>query len=300
MKLTQLEYLVVVAKEGSFTRAASVLSVAQPAISQQLRALETELETKLFHRTQKGATLTRAGTIMHDHAEHILNRIDVARMDIASQSEQVVGKVSLHINNAMAVRLLPLLIKELDKRYPQIELRATPLPSHQVQLNVENGRADVGVLPDRENLSKVNAKRISKEPLFFLCDPAHPAAQNTPDVISLADAMEYPMVSVPKGQPFRNDLELQISSARLPHEVRFESDELLMIFSHVNSGSVCSILPRCAVLDKIKAGTITARRIVEPGVDQDYLVAWPKSLPLSRASSVVRDVIVQLGEDGLG
>lgn len=300
MKLNQLQYLVVVAREGSFSRAADALSVAQPAISQQIRALELDLDTQLFHRTQKGVTLTKSGRILNEHAERILNRIEIARVDIASQSDEVRGEVSLHVSNAMASRLVPLLVAELDALYPGIHLHVTPLPSQKVHLNIQNGRADLGVLPDRATLSKVNAKTFSQEPLYFLCDPSHPVAGVLSNTIKLADAVEHTLAIVQEDQPFREFFDDAISEAGLSYKARYESNELLMIFSHVNSGYACSILPRCAVLEKMEAGTIVARPIVEPEVIQEYLVVWPKSLPLTRASVCVRDIVVRLGQEGLG
>lgn len=297
MKLVQLQYFVAVVREGSFTRAANALSVAQPAISQQIRALEADLQTKLFHRTQRGVTLTQAGQILLNHAERIINRVDLARNDIASQSTEITGEVSLHINNSMATRLVPLLVRELDRAYPGIRLQVTPLTSQHVHLNIENGRADLGVLPDRATLSKVNAKVLSREPMYFLCDPSHVAAARMPGPsVKLSEAVRYPIAMVHRDQPFRRFIEEALETRGLTYDVRFESNELLMIFSHVNSGSACSILPRCAVLEKAEAGTILAKPIVDPTVVQDYLVVWPKSLPLTRASATVRDLLLKLGD----
>jgi LysR family nitrogen assimilation transcriptional regulator len=67
-----------------------------------------------------------------------------------------------------------------------------------------------------------------------------------------------------------------------------------MIFSQVASGHACSILPKCAIEERERLGTVVARRIVEPDIQQSYLVVWPKSVPLTTASMAVRDTMMGL------
>jgi LysR family nitrogen assimilation transcriptional regulator len=294
LKLIQLEYLLSVAQEGSFSAAATALSVAQPAISQQIKLLEGELGTQLFHRTQKGTTLTEAGTILRDHAIRVLERLELARNDVMSTANEVAGDVTLHINNAMAGQLLPPLVKALNQNYPGIVLKVTPLRSHQVRISLEQGRVDLGVLPEHEKLTKVNAKHLKQEPLYFLCDPSHEAAADAGEPISLKDALSYPLVSTHTDQPFRQFIEDTIKAEGLSHDVRFETNELIMIFSHVASGHACSILPKCAIEEREQLGTVVSRRIVEPDIQQSYLVVWPKSVPLTTASIAVRDTMMKL------
>ncbi|MEL7278969.1 MAG: LysR family transcriptional regulator [Pseudomonadota bacterium] len=294
MKLIQLEYLLSVAREGSFSAAAAALSVAQPAISQQIKSLEEELGTRLFLRTPKGTTPTDAGIILRDHAIRVLERVELARNDVISSVNEVAGEVTLHINNAMAGKLLPPLVKALNERYPGVMLHVTPLPSHQVRLNLEKGRVDLGVLPDYEKLTKVNAKHLKQEPLYFLCDPDHEAACDAGRPIRLQDAMRYPMVTTHSDQPFRQCIEDAVKAQDLSHIVRFETNELIMIFSHVASGHACSILPQCAIEERERLGSIITRRIVDPEITQSYLILWPKSVPLSTASLAVRDTVLLL------
>lgn len=294
MKLIQLEYLLSVAQEGSFSAGAAALSIAQPAISQQVKLLEDELGTQLFHRTQKGTTLTEAGSILRDHAIRVLERVELARNDVMSTANEVAGEVTLHINNAMASQLLPPLVKALNKNYPGIVLKVTPLRSHQVRLSLEKGRVDLGVLPEHEKLTKVNAKHLKQEPLYFLCNPGHEATADSGQPISLRDALSYPMVSTHTDQPFRQFIEDTIKAEGLSHNVHFETNELIMIFSHVASGHACSILPKCAIEERERLGTVVARRIIDPEIKQSYLVVWPKSVPLTVASMAVRDTMMML------
>nr|MCW1950251.1 LysR family transcriptional regulator substrate-binding protein [Octadecabacter sp.] len=108
------------------------------------------------------------------------------------------------------------------------------------------------------------------------------------------DALSYPMVSTHTDQPFRQFIEDTIKAEGLSHNVHFETNELIMIFSHVASGHACSILPKCAIEERERLGTVVARRIIDPEIKQSYLVVWPKSVPLTVASMAVRDTMMML------
>ncbi len=82
MSLSQLEYFVVVAEEEHLSRAAKRLHVSQPPLTRQIRALEDELETKLFERTPRGMRLLPTGVRLLEHARGILNAVERARMDL--------------------------------------------------------------------------------------------------------------------------------------------------------------------------------------------------------------------------
>ncbi|MBP9114033.1 MAG: LysR family transcriptional regulator [Polyangiaceae bacterium] len=90
MSLSQVQYFVAVAEEGNVGRAAQRLHIAQPPVSRQIRALESELGTPLFERTPRGMTLLPAGRVFLDHARGILAAVD--RAVVATREEQKLGE----------------------------------------------------------------------------------------------------------------------------------------------------------------------------------------------------------------
>ena len=93
MDLKQLEYFVRVAELGGFTKAAAVLSVAQPALSKQIRQLEVELQRNLLMRNGRGVSLTEEGAMLLSHAKGILEQVDRARQEIRDIQGLPIGKV---------------------------------------------------------------------------------------------------------------------------------------------------------------------------------------------------------------
>ena len=105
MDLKQLEYFARVAELGSFTRAAAVLGVAQPALSRQVRLLEVELRQNLLLRNGRGVTTTDAGKMLLEHARGILHQFERAREDMGRVRGALAGRVAVGLPPSMAKML---------------------------------------------------------------------------------------------------------------------------------------------------------------------------------------------------
>ena len=95
MNLKQLEYFVSVAELGSFSKAAVVLDIAQPALSRQVRALEIDLRETLLLRNGRGVTLTQAGQRLFEHSVAILQLVAQAREDMGATRDEPVGRITI-------------------------------------------------------------------------------------------------------------------------------------------------------------------------------------------------------------
>lgn len=292
MKLLQFQYVLAISEEGSFSGAARSLGVAQPALSQQIRLLEKELNTILFARSQSGAEPTQGGSILIQHAQQILDQVDLARHDTMNISSEPSGEVSLSMANAISASVLPHLVAQVAKKYPKISLRVQSDTSTKVQLALENGRIDLGVLPDRASLKKVNAQPFVDQNLYFVSKTESSRNKQFKKNISLEQCASSPLVLVRTGQPFRKLLEETAEQKRLKFDVKYQTNSIQMISSYVESGMACSILPWCAIEEKVLLGKLQARKIVKPVMTQAYLVAWPKLRPLNIPSKIVVDTLV--------
>lgn len=288
MKLQQLRYLIAVAEEGSMLRAARRVGIAQPALTQQLTALEISLGAKLLHRSSRGTRLTRNGRIMLDHARAIMEQVSAARKDIFQERDTVAGEVSLIVASAIAEAIVPGLLKHLRAAFPLVTLRIHATDSGAVETALRNARVDVGILPSHENLKGINSKALREEPLCLVSAPSDDAqCTEVADSIAFRDATNGPLILVEKDNPLRGVLERLATERKTALDVQIETNSLLMIRSYVESGAVRAILPACAVAEKVRLGGLRSQRIVDPAIKQLYLVAWPKTRPLSKAGEVV-------------
>ena len=294
MKLQQLRYLIAVAEEGSMLRAARRVGIAQPAMAQQLTALENSLGARLLRRSPRGTHLTRSGLIMLEHARAIIEQVSAARQDVLDEHGTIAGEVSLTIASAISEAVVPGLIKRIRTEFPSVVLRIQSADSGTVETALQNARVDMGVLPHHDKLTGVNSKPFREEPLCLVSVPAEGCRHGATDsAIAFRDAIDGPLVLVEKGNPLRGALELLAHNIGATLDVQIETNSLLMIRSYVESGAVRSILPHCAVAEKVQLGALTSQRIADPSITQTYLVAWPKTRPLSRAGEAVVKTLLQ-------
>lgn len=122
MELRQLVYFDAVVREGGFTKAAEKLRIAQPAVSAQIRRLETELGVSLLERTTRRVALTHAGELFWARVSHVLEHLDSGRVELAQLSALQRGQVRLGATHIVGTLDLPQLLAQFRRRYPGIGL----------------------------------------------------------------------------------------------------------------------------------------------------------------------------------
>jgi hypothetical protein len=122
MNLKQLEYFVRVAELGSFSKAAMILNIAQPALSRQVRLLETDLHVNLLTRTGRGVVLTEVGQRLFDHSVGILQLVARATEDIESARDEPAGRIVIGLPPSMGRLLTPPLVDGFRRSLPKARL----------------------------------------------------------------------------------------------------------------------------------------------------------------------------------
>jgi DNA-binding transcriptional LysR family regulator len=163
VELRYLLYFATVADEQSFTRAAEKLRVAQPAISQQIRTLEEELEVKLLLRTKRSVRLTAAGQVFLREAKEILKRVEQSRTHARQAAQGATGTLAIGCFGWTTSLFLPELIHAYRTRYPAVRITLEEqLPRDQLDA-LEAGRIDVGFT---RSLPKTKASRFLQERVY--------------------------------------------------------------------------------------------------------------------------------------
>ena len=179
MDLKQLEYFVRVAELGSFTRAAQVLGVAQPALSRQVRLLEVELRQNLLTRNGRGATPTEAGQVLLEHGRGILHQVERAREELGRVRSGLSGRVALGLPPSVARVLTVPLTRAFRERLPQAQLSISEGLSTAMQENLLNGRLDIAVLYNASPVAGIELRPLITEELL-LVQPRPPGLPEDP------------------------------------------------------------------------------------------------------------------------
>ena len=145
MELRQLRYFIAVAKSEHFRRAAKSLSIAQPALSRQVRALEDEIGVSLFERLPRGVRLTEPGRIFLHEATRIIDEVEAASERVKRSARGQVGTLRIAFSEAMSGHdVLTQAIRSFRTTYADVEIILTPMTSHLQVEALRTGRIDVG------------------------------------------------------------------------------------------------------------------------------------------------------------
>src|SRR5215470_20444823 len=179
MEIHQLRYFVAVADEGSFSRAATKVRVAQPSLSQQIRKLEAEVGQPLFDRLPRSVVLTEAGRCFIDYARQILASIGDARRCVDDLKGEVAGRVAVGAIPTIAPYLLPELVVTFQKHYPEVTLHIVEDVTAVIARRVEAGELDVALASTCQRSPTLRVELLGNEPLLALVPEGHPLAKQT-------------------------------------------------------------------------------------------------------------------------
>jgi LysR family nitrogen assimilation transcriptional regulator len=168
MNLNQLRYFLRVAEAGSFSQAATILGVAQPALSRQIRGLEDEMMQALFVRDGRGVRLTEAGSCLAGHAAKIIQQVGDATHAVQELRDAPVGAVSIGMPTTPAKIVIVPIVNEFRRRFPKATIRVTEGLSTYLLEFLTAGRIDAALLYDMNPSAALEIIPVLIEPLFLI------------------------------------------------------------------------------------------------------------------------------------
>ncbi len=232
MNLNQLETFVHVAEHGSFSKAALVLGVAQPALSRQVRALETELRETLLLRNGRGVQLTEAGRRLLEHCQGILHLVAQAKEDLLAQRNEPVGQIVIAMPPTLARLHTLKLIQAFRGELPKARLAIMEGFSVHLTEWLTTGRADLGLVYNPEPLPSLEILPLRQERLCLLS----PVKRAPSRPVTLQEVSRYPLVMPQRGHIFRTLMESAAAMAGVQLNVEWEVSSVPAILDLVSSG----------------------------------------------------------------
>ena len=265
MNLKQLEYFVHVAELGSFSKAALVLDIAQPALSRQVRALETDLRETLLLRNGRGVVLTEAGRRLFDHGVSILQAVAQARDDMGASRDEPVGRVTIGLPPTIGRQLTLPLIDGFRRRFPQGRLAIVEGLSMHIVEWILTGRVDIGLLYNPEAQARLESTPILDEPLC-LVGPATATPPQGEPTMALRDLAGMPLVVPERSHVYRRLLETQAAMIGLKLDIAWEVSSIASIIDLVCAGYGHAVLTASAVSASGRGGELIARQLTAPAL----------------------------------
>ncbi len=201
MQLHQLRYLVSVADEGGFTRAAAALHVAQPSVSAAVRALERELDTELFDRSGGRVYLTPAGEALLPWARQALSDCDAGQTAVADLRGLRRGRLHLGATPTLTTEVLAPVLADFHRRHPNVDLSLREGGSRHLVAALERGELDLAVIILPITHSWVRTEALVNEDLILAVPRDHPLAGRRS--VGIADLRDLPLVMFRDGYDLR-------------------------------------------------------------------------------------------------
>ncbi len=289
MELRQLRYFAKVVETGSFTAAAEVLHVSQPALGMQIRKLEAELGATLLHRHSRGITPTEAGRLMAGHAAAIIARTERARQEVIDLSAAPRGTVGLGVTPTVGRVLVPELLDRIAVELPGVTLILSEGLSEEVTAEVAAGRLDLAFSYNRDAAAGLACRPLLSENLYFV--GARRADGDAEGAIRFAELCRYALILPSRPHGIRVLLEDIAARSGLSLDVTLEIDSISMQREMIETGRGYTVLPHGVVGREIAQGILFARQIAEPALPRTLYLVSPGKQPQSRAAEAVQELI---------
>jgi len=291
MDVRQLRYLVALAEERNFTRAAAREHVAQPALSQQIRRLEDELGLALVQRTTRQVTITDAGELLVRRARMVLAEVEAALQEMQALRGAWTGRVRLGTMHTMGPVDISSVIAEFHCRHPGVEVVVHEQSSEELAELLRLGEIEVAFLSVTERIESrgLALRRLVSERLVVVVPPCHPLAGEREVAIGQLAGDEF--VSYRRGARLRELLEDAAEQEGFSPKIMLESNESRRILRLVSRGMGVALLPESdahsATEDVVVLG-LRGRQLT-----RDITLAWLEGRRLAPAASEFLSLTLQ-------
>jgi LysR family transcriptional regulator, nitrogen assimilation regulatory protein len=293
MNLKQLEYFVSVAELGSFSKAAVVLDIAQPALSRQVRALEIDLRETLLLRNGRGVTLTDAGQRLFDHSVAILQLVAQAREDLGANRDEPVGRITLGLPPSMGRQLTLPLIDSFRRQLPKARPSIVEGLSTHIAEWITSGRVDVGLVYNPEPQPGLEIVPVLEEPLCLVEPAGHRPSGRAAGPLPLRELPNYPLVVPERQHVIRRLLDTQAAHLGLRLDIAWEVSSVAAILDLVCAGHGHAVLTASGVAASGRADELVVRPLVAPRLASVLCLATSAS---KRPTVLMREACRILGE----
>ncbi len=295
MDINQLEVVVAVARDKSFSRAAESLHRTQPAVSQAIRRLEAELGEPLFDRSSKDGTLTAAGMVLFEFAQQMLNLRQHAHSALRELKDLQRGKLTLSANEYTVMYLLPLL-PVFRALHPQIKIEVKRSLASRIASEVLGRETELGIVSFKPNDPTVAALPVLMDELALIVAPAHPLAGKATVSVRELGAESFIAHNVPS--PYREKVVSTFQKYKTPLNISMELPTLEAIKRFVENGMGVALVPRLTAQAEIARGQLVALSVREMKLERRLHLIYRKGATLSHAARAFLRVAKDMQKSG--
>lgn len=288
MDLKRVEHLMLVAEYGSFSKAASVIGIAQPALGRQVQKLEEHCGVRLLYRHGRGVSLTPEGERFVERVRPLIRQLEAVTGDLQSERALPKGAVTVGMTpTTLNILGMPLLAAVREK-YPEIRLNIISGYSGYIHEWLVEGRLDIATLHDARRSQHIAVDFLAGLSLYLVSSPRLlAAAERKAKVVDLKRIAGLPLVLPTRNHGLRRTLELACGAAGAELDVRYEMDTLALMTELVVAGLAHTVLAIPAVAGELQQGKLVARKLRKPEIETRLMLATALNRPRTHAIRAV-------------
>ncbi|WP_168199301.1 LysR substrate-binding domain-containing protein [Pseudorhodobacter turbinis] len=287
MDIKKLRTLVLVSQLGSISAAARAAKLAQPAVSQHLKALESHFGTRLFDRQRQGVSPTEAGKLVLEHSLHILSHYDRARSGVQELQGQAVGPVTLGLPTTVAATVAAQLVRRMAMIYPEVQLRIVEAMSGHLREWVDTGRVDLAVLFESTDAQRSDGEVLLHESLCLVSSGKDTRFAEQPSITATALG-SVPLILPGRPHALRVLIDRFAAQLGIDLDIRFELDATSATRQLVAEDQIYTILSLPSIQKDVASGLLRSTPIVSPSLDRRLVFCRSPVHPFSTAFQAVR------------
>jgi DNA-binding transcriptional LysR family regulator len=296
MELWQLRTFSVVARNLHFTRAAEELNLSQPAVSHQIKLLETEIGEPLFLREKEGISLTKAGHTMYEHAGKILDIADEMRLEISDNEKKTSGKITLAVVSRGLGNPFPKFYKRFKETCQDIEIVfQSEYKIENIVEKVRNGNIDIGVVTQDVDLTGLVVMPFGEFEILLVAGKNHHLA-NKQD-ITIDDLQGQDWITFESGNRIRLSSREYVTKLGIVPKSLYETNDGSLIRTMVAHDNKISLLPEWGILEELQEGKIVPIKVKDFRFMVPVNLIW-KASRRTKTMSVVLTYLLESRVEG--
>lgn len=296
MQLRHLRYFVKIVEAGSFSRAATLIHVAQPALSQQIAELEAKLGVSLLLRSARGVRPTAAGEVLYREASSILRQVEQLPAIVRSSGGETEGTVGLGMSSTLASGLAGPFIEHCKAALPGVTLKFSVADSQSINARVESHGLDMGLVFEDELVPAFQRQPLFRQRLYLF---RRGQATDGSTTISLDQLATLPLVLPGPSNVTRSVLDRAFAMAGATPRVVAEADVLSGVLAAVQAGVGHTVLPKGDLAD-LPAASLAEPLLIEPPLYLTASIISSGDFPLTHAGNAVRSLLSDFVQAHLG
>ena len=296
MDIKDMRAFYAIVEEGNISHAAQRLDIAQPALSRQMKRLETSLGVQLFERGSRRIRLTDAGRVMYTRVEHILGMVDGTVREITEIGSGIAGSIRLGTITTSGALLLPALISEFHSRYPNVTYQIWEAEGARILELLDNRVIEIGITRTQVDSKVYESIVLPNEPLVLIMNKEQEIGAAS-DKVELKELKDQPIIIPLRWQSV---FTANCKKHGFTPNIVCVSDSIVQDLLLTKMGMGMALLP-VSSKTLLTDGNLIYKKLIEPEMSTHTVIAWLKNRTLSSSSEhlirLFREMF--LGEKGV-